>query len=235
MLLTFSKTKLKQRTTNSEFDDMFGFVAGKMLYFIKGVAVQPYSVLDSQVNNLIQSNHLKLFSSLYENLEWGSTCRAFSALRWKKEDHHSFRTQSSMHDVNFAPRRELGMWADVAFNLHGSTVMFCHFDRKFLQYAIGCKRYTYPFARNWWWIDSLRFNSCQDFEILQDLNVNLQRYATTGALLYTQPNSLPVSVVMSAPILLSLKGSISKLKTPGVVGRRINLSLLYKQTFLTFS
>lgn len=37
-------SQLNLRTTTSEFDDLFGFVSGKMLYFIKGVAVQPFSV-----------------------------------------------------------------------------------------------------------------------------------------------------------------------------------------------
>ena len=39
-------SQLNLRATTSEFDDLFGFVAGKMLYFIKGVAVQPFSVLN---------------------------------------------------------------------------------------------------------------------------------------------------------------------------------------------
>jgi hypothetical protein len=32
------------KTTSSEFDDLPGFVAGKVLYFVKGVTVQPFSV-----------------------------------------------------------------------------------------------------------------------------------------------------------------------------------------------
>ena len=64
-------------------------------------------------------------------------------------------------------------------------------------------------------------------DVLNDLSVNIQRYATAGALLYTQPAGLgwPVSVVWSSPLLISVKGSISKTKTPGLIGRNIALSL----------
>jgi hypothetical protein len=66
-----------------------------------------------------------------------------------------------------------------------------------------------------------------NLEFLHDLSFNIQRYATTGALLYTQPNGLgiPVSFIFSAPILISLKGSIAKTKQAGTVGRNINLNL----------
>jgi hypothetical protein len=37
-------SQLNLKTTNSEFDDLPGFVAGKVLYFVKGVTVQPFSV-----------------------------------------------------------------------------------------------------------------------------------------------------------------------------------------------
>lgn len=37
-------SQLNLRTIDSEFDDFPGFVAGKILYFVKGVAVQPFSV-----------------------------------------------------------------------------------------------------------------------------------------------------------------------------------------------
>lgn len=32
------------RTTSSEFDDLPGFIAGKVTYFVKEVAAQPFSV-----------------------------------------------------------------------------------------------------------------------------------------------------------------------------------------------
>jgi hypothetical protein len=37
-------SQLNLRTTSSEFDDLPGFVAGKVLYFVKSVTVQPFSV-----------------------------------------------------------------------------------------------------------------------------------------------------------------------------------------------
>jgi hypothetical protein len=37
-------SQLNMKTTSSEFDDLPGFVAGKVLYFVKGVTVQPFSV-----------------------------------------------------------------------------------------------------------------------------------------------------------------------------------------------
>lgn len=37
-------SQLNLRTTSSEFDDLPGFVAGKVTYFVKEVAVQPFSV-----------------------------------------------------------------------------------------------------------------------------------------------------------------------------------------------
>ena len=64
---------------------------------------------------------------------------------------------------------------------------------------------------------------------MHDLSVNIQRYATAGALLYTQPGGLgfPVSFVLSAPILISLKGSVTKTKgnPAGVIGRSLSLNL----------
>jgi hypothetical protein len=58
--------------------------------------------------------------------------------------------------------------------------------------------------------------------------LNFQRYATTGALLYTQPNSLglPTSFVFSAPLLISLKGAITKPKTSATFHRNVNINLL---------
>lgn len=74
---------------------------------------------------------------------------------------------------------------------------------------------------------SLLILAVKSLDFLQDLSFNIQRYATTGALLYTQPNGLglPVSFVFSAPILISLKGSIVKTKQPATVGRHLNLNL----------
>lgn len=37
-------SQLNLRTISSEFDDLPGYVAGKVLYFVKGVTVQPFSV-----------------------------------------------------------------------------------------------------------------------------------------------------------------------------------------------
>lgn len=42
-------SQLNLRTTSSEFDDLPGFVAGKLMYFIKGVAVQPFSVISNEM------------------------------------------------------------------------------------------------------------------------------------------------------------------------------------------
>jgi hypothetical protein len=73
----------------------------------------------------------------------------------------------------------------------------------------------------------LKSIAATNLEFFRDFSFNIQRYATTGALLYTQPNGLgfPVSFIFSAPILISLKGSIAKTKQPGTVGRHINLNL----------
>jgi len=64
-------------------------------------------------------------------------------------------------------------------------------------------------------------------DFLQDLSFNFQRYATAGALLYTQPDGLglPVSFVFSAPLIIGIKGSMTKTKVPGMIGRHIQLSL----------
>lgn len=59
------------------------------------------------------------------------------------------------------------------------------------------------------------------------MTLNLQRYAVTGAILNTQPNGLgfPVSQFFSAPLLISLKGSISKIRTTKGLGRDISLNI----------
>lgn len=38
-------SQLNLRTISSEFDDLPGFVAGKVVYFVKEMAAQPFSVL----------------------------------------------------------------------------------------------------------------------------------------------------------------------------------------------
>lgn len=57
----------------------------------------------------------------------------------KQEDLVMSRISDTMEDFNFAPRKELGMSLDVAFKLHGTTLMFYHFDKDFLKSALGCK------------------------------------------------------------------------------------------------
>ena len=62
---------------------------------------------------------------------------------------------------------------------------------------------------------------------MQDVKMNMQRYATTGALLYTQPNGLglPVSHIFSAPIMISLKGTISKIRGIKGFGREFDINI----------
>jgi len=76
---------------------------------------------------------------------------------------------------------------------------------------------------------TVRFVAAKNLEVLQDMTLNIQRYAITGALLYTQPNGLgmPVSHFFSAPLLISLKGAINKLKTSKGFGREININIWY--------
>ena len=144
----------------------------------------------------------------------------------QKEDLVMSRIHATMDDFNFAPRREVGTTSlDVAFKLHGTTIMFYHFDKNFFVSLLACREKP----RNWN-MNCLNFSlflAVKSLDFLQDLSFNIQRYATTGALLYTQANGLglPVSFVFSAPILISLKGSIVKTKQPGTVGRHINLNL----------
>lgn len=181
-------SQLNLRTISSEFDDLPGYVAGKVLYFVKGVTVQPFSF------TVRMSGMRKYITNL-------------SSSTLQKEDLVMSRISATMDDFNFAPRRELGVSSlDVVFKLHGTIVMFYNFDKNFLASALA---------------------SATNLEFLHDLSFNIQRYATTGALLYTQPNGLglPVSFVFSAPILISLKGSISKTKQSGTVGRHLNFNL----------
>ncbi|XP_046463734.1 uncharacterized protein LOC124209680 [Daphnia pulex] len=181
-------SQLNLKTTNSEFDDLTGFVAGKVLYFVKGVTVQPFSF------TVRMSGMRKYITSVFSST-------------LQKEDLVMSRIAATMDDFNFAPRKELGVSSlDIAFKLHGATIMFYNFDKNFLASALA---------------------SATNLEFLHDLSFNIQRYATTGALLYTQPNGLgiPVSFIFSAPILISLKGSIAKTKQAGTVGRNINLNL----------
>ena len=51
-------SQLNLRTVYSEFDDMPGFVDGKVLYYIKGCITQPYSVGRRLIHIL---KHFKLF------------------------------------------------------------------------------------------------------------------------------------------------------------------------------
>lgn len=46
-------SQLNMRTVYSEFDDMPGFVDGKVLYYVKGSIVQPYSVFYSFISFII--------------------------------------------------------------------------------------------------------------------------------------------------------------------------------------
>jgi hypothetical protein len=57
----------------------------------------------------------------------------------QKDDLVMSRIHATMDDFNFAPRRELGMGLDVAFKLHGTTIMFYHFDKNFFVSLLGCK------------------------------------------------------------------------------------------------
>lgn len=132
-----------------------------------------------------------------------------------------------MDDFNFAPRKELSLSVDVAFKLHGTILMFYHFDKNFVMSVMGCKydQVIFPPFKQLFY--SSFTIAAKSLDFLQDLSFNIQRYATTGALLYTQSNGLgfPVSYVFSAPILISIKGSIAKTKQPGTVGRIIKLNL----------
>lgn len=152
----------------------------------------------------------------------------------QKEDLVMSRISATMDDFNFAPRRELGVSSlDVVFKLHGTIVMFYNFDKNFLASALACKfnkqrKKTMSVRKKLLIFEFLFFSiAATNLEFLHDLSFNIQRYATTGALLYTQPNGLglPVSFVFSAPILISLKGSISKTKQSGTVGRHLNFNL----------
>ena len=58
----------------------------------------------------------------------------------QKDDLVMSRIAATMDDFNFAPRRELGVSSlDVAFKLHGATIMFYNFDKNFLTSALACK------------------------------------------------------------------------------------------------
>lgn len=52
------------------------------------------------------------------------------------------RISATMDDFNFAPRKELSVSVDVAFKLHGTTLMFYHFDKSFFLSVLGCKNST---------------------------------------------------------------------------------------------
>lgn len=59
----------------------------------------------------------------------------------QKDDLVMSRIAATMDDFNFAPRKELGVSSlDVAFKLHGTTIMFYNFDKNFLASALACKK-----------------------------------------------------------------------------------------------
>lgn len=59
----------------------------------------------------------------------------------QKEDLVMSRIAATMDDFNFAPRKELGVSSlDIAFKLHGATIMFYNFDKNFLASALACKK-----------------------------------------------------------------------------------------------
>ena len=54
----------------------------------------------------------------------------------QKEDLVMSRIHDTMDEFNFAPRKELEMSLDIAFKLHGTVVMFYHFDKNFFGSAL---------------------------------------------------------------------------------------------------
>lgn len=63
----------------------------------------------------------------------------FLSTTLQKEDLIMSRLSSTMDDFNFAPRKELSLSVDVAFKLHGTILMFYHFDKNFVMSVMGCK------------------------------------------------------------------------------------------------
>ncbi len=61
----------------------------------------------------------------------------------KQEDLNLGRFHEAMEDFNFARRKELNSSADIAFALHGTTVMFYHFDRPFFDKNLYCKSFQH--------------------------------------------------------------------------------------------
>lgn len=64
----------------------------------------------------------------------------------RNEDLNLARTRRLLEQFQFAARQQQDMSADVTFTLHGSVVMFYHFDPSFFQKAILSKLVAHLFA-----------------------------------------------------------------------------------------
>jgi len=64
---------------------------------------------------------------------------SLSSSSWRESDLNTVRFQQTMDTFQFASRKEsAGTGADVAFTLHGTTVMFHHMDKAFLNKIGQC-------------------------------------------------------------------------------------------------
>ena len=153
-----------------------------------------------------------------------------SSSSWRESDLNVARFQQTMDSFRFASRKEsAGTGSDVVFTLHGTTVMFYHMDKTTLNKIGQCKSPQLLIVNQ---ITKIMNELCNNqaatsLDFLQDVAFSIQRYATAGALLYTQPDGLglPVSFVFTAPLIIGIKGSMTKTKVPGMIGRLMQMSL----------
>ena len=144
-------SQLMLRSTVSETDDLPGFVSGRLLYFLKSsTALEPYAV-NFKKENLNDAFYLEDFSFQFTVRMSGMRRQTTGLFAYggagatlRKEDLNLDRLHEILsEDLNFSPpadgaAAEPGASADVAFKLHGTTVMFYHFDKQFLQTAMTC-------------------------------------------------------------------------------------------------
>ena len=81
----------------------------------------------------------------------------------QKEDLVMSRIHATMDDFNFAPRREVGTTSlDVAFKLHGTTIMFYHFDKNFFVSLLACREKPRNWNMKYELFKFLSLSSCQE-------------------------------------------------------------------------
>lgn len=60
-------SQLNLKTVSSEFDDLPGFVSGRVAYFVKEMAAQPFSVLNKKIQFQLLFNCLHSFPKVYSS------------------------------------------------------------------------------------------------------------------------------------------------------------------------